>query len=151
MRALRNFRRRVKGSADSDDELRERRLDSVRCTVEEFAYDLALLTAGHDPAFERCASPAVADRLRSAVRPFLASGDAMRPDFGAYGELRVDGDLLDVTRPVAACIEFDDRSMRQTGDGRLLPAPRRRMRMALKVSLQPTTITACHVEALPTR
>jgi len=37
------------------------------------------------------------------VAPFLASGDALRPDFVAFGNLRIEGDLLSSEKPVDAC------------------------------------------------
>ncbi|HEY4868411.1 MAG TPA: hypothetical protein VII79_00245 [Candidatus Dormibacteraeota bacterium] len=69
----------------------------------------------------------------------------MRPDFGAYAELRVDGDLLDVDRHVKAVLEFEDRSMRETFDGRLLPVPRRRVRLTMTVRLEPCVVEDCIV------
>ena len=51
-------------------------------------------------------------------------------------------------RPAIAVLEFDDRSMRETSDGRLLPAPRRRIKLVLRVSIQPCRIEDCSVELL---
>lgn len=122
------------------DELRERRLVECRRAVEEFVVGLALLMAGHEPELEHCATRGLIARIRAALIPLL-SGDAMvRPDFGSHGELRVDGDLLDVGRPVAAWVEFENRSMRQVGDRRIA-SPRRRVRLHLLLSLQPCQVT----------
>ncbi|MBV8529384.1 MAG: hypothetical protein JOZ75_13825 [Candidatus Dormibacteraeota bacterium] len=79
-------------------------------------------------------------RIRAALEPFLGSGGALRPDFGSHGELRVDGDLLDAGSLIQAWVEFEDRSMLQSGD-RLLPVPRRRIRMQLSLSVQPCQVT----------
>lgn len=132
--------------AHADDDRREQRLDEIRTTVERFVYDLASLSAGHRTAFERSAAPGVAAAISAAMKAFLASGDVMRPDFGAYGELRVEGDLLDAAQPVPVWLEFEDRSMRQRDDGRLVAAPRRRTRLALRVSGRPCRVVACAVE-----
>ena len=130
------------------DDIRERRLEELRDTVEQFTFSLGLLLAGHDPEFGATATPELRARLEAAVEPFLASGDAMRPDFGAYGELHVEGDLLLHDQPVTALLEFDDRSMRETADGRLLPAPRRRIRLELRLSIQPCRIEDCAIHLL---
>lgn len=122
------------------DQLRERRLAECRSTVEEFLFGLGRLMAGHEPHLERCATQGLVFRIRATLEPFLRSGGALRPDFGSHGELRVDGDLLDAGAPLHAWVEFDDRSMLQSGD-RLLPVPRRRIRMQLVLSLQPCQVT----------
>ena len=132
--------------AHADDDRREQRLDEIRTTVERFAYDLASLSAGHGTGFERSADSAVAEAISTAMQVFLASGDVMRPDFGSYGELRAEGDLLDAARPIRVWLEFDDRSMRQRRDGRLVAAPRRRMRLALQLSGEPCRVVGCSVE-----
>lgn len=137
-------------AVNAADGVREQRLEEIRDTVEQFAYSLGLLLAGHDPSFDAIAEPELGDRLAAAVEPFLASGDAMRTDFGDYGELHVDGDLLARDRPVSAVLEFDDRSVRETADGRLLPAPRRRIRLVMHLSAPPYRIQDCSVE-LPAR
>lgn len=129
--------RRPRGEAD---EIRERRLAECRSTVEEFLFELGRLMAGHEPHLEHCATRSVVFRIRAAVEPFLGSGSALRPDFGSHGELRVDGDLLDAGTPLQAWVEFDDRSMLQSGD-RLLPVPRRRIRVEMLLSVQPCQVT----------
>ena len=133
----RSSRRRQPGNAD---EARERRLAECRSTVEDFVFGLGRLMAGHEPHLEHCASQDLVLRLRAALEPFLRSGDALRPDFGSHGELRVDGDLLDAAVPLRAWVEFEDRSMRQSGE-RLLPVPRRRIRVQLVLSVQPCRVT----------
>lgn len=122
------------------DEIRERRLGECRTTVEEFLFGLGRLMAGHESHLEHCATRSLEYRIRAALEPFLGSGGALRPDFGAHGELRVDGDLLDAGTPLHAWVEFDDRSLLQSGD-RLLPVPRRRIRVQMVVSVQPCRVT----------
>ncbi len=101
---------------------------------------LALLMSGHEPELAHCATRGLIARVRVALVPLLSSDAMVRPDFGSHGELRVDGDLLDVGRPVTAWVEFEDRSMRQVG-GRRIASPRRRVRLRLLLSLQPCQVT----------
>jgi hypothetical protein len=129
----------------SHDELREQRLESIKVAVEQFTYGLGMMMAGQSPEFGGVVAPLLSDRIYSALAPFRDSGELMRPDFGAYAELRVDGDLLDVERHVKAVLEFDDRSMRETFDGRLLPVPRRRVRLTMTVRLEPCVVDDCVV------
>lgn len=131
------------------DEERERRLHVVRAVIERFACGLARLIAGHEPEFGDCITPAVATQLCASVRPFLDSGDAMRPDFGDYGELRVEGDLLAAGGQIHAILEFDDRSVRQTFTGRLSHRERRRIRLTLNLTLQPCEIVAVQLAIVP--
>lgn len=121
------------------DEIRERRLAECRRTVEAFVFGVGLLIAGHDAELDGCATRSVVTRMQGALEPFLSTGETMRPDFGSHGELRIDGDLLDLGKPLNAWVEFEDRSMRQSG-GRLVPGPRRRIRIALKLSVQPCQV-----------
>lgn len=137
-----------KRSHEEADEIRERRLAECRSTVEEFLFGLGRLMAGHEPHLEHCATQGLVFRIRAALEPFLRSGGAMRPDFGSHGELRVDGDLLDVNTPLQAWVEFDDRSLLQSGD-RLLAVPRRRIRMRLVLSVQPCQVTDISVACGP--
>jgi hypothetical protein len=126
----------------SDHALRERRLESIRDAVEEFAFGLAQLMAGHDVS-PAAADPGLTNRVRTALEPFLARGDVMRPDFGPFGDLRVEGDLLQRARPLLATLEFDDRCVRQTPEGRLLPARRRRVRLIMHVAVDPERVVDC--------
>lgn len=133
----RSHRRKQSGDAD---ETRERRLSECRSTVEDFVFGLGRLMAGHEPHLQHCATDDLVFRLRAALEPFLRTGDALRPDFGSHGELRVDGDLLDAAAPLRAWVEFEDRSMRQSGE-RVFPVPRRRIRVQLVLSVQPCQVT----------
>ena len=115
----------------SDDEIRERKLEQVKSLAERFTYDLGLLIAGHEVNFEEYVDSGAVRRLRASVEPFLISGDAMRPNFGDYGELRIEGYLLSTQHDIHAYIEFDDQSVRETVAGDLIPLGRRRMLLSL--------------------
>jgi hypothetical protein len=123
----------------SDHAVREQRLDAVRNAVEQFIYDLGLLIAGHDVSDES-PTPELTQQLQRALRPFLDAGDLMRPDFGAFGDLRVEGELLEVSDPVLATLEFDDRCARETASGRLVAASGRRLRITLHLALDPVRV-----------
>jgi hypothetical protein len=133
----------------SDHALRERRLEDIRDAVEEFAYGLAQIMAGHD-IVSATADHSLTHRVRTVVEPFLSRGDVMRPDFGPFGDLRVEGDLLQKTKPLLATLDFDDRCVRQTPEGRLLPARRRRLRLVMQVTADPErVIDCCFSEVIP--
>lgn len=134
----------------SDHALREQRLEHVRDAVDQFAYSLGLLMAGHDASRE-CADAAVETQLQEVLGPFLARGEVMRPDFGPFGDLRVEGDLLQTGEPVRTTLEFDDRSVRQTARGQLIPARRRRLRLVMRVALNPVRVLDCAVSEVLTR
>jgi len=136
--------RRAQASAERDA-LRERRLDEVIGLVDRFMYDMARLIAGHPPEWETYVALGVTSCFTTAVAPFLAGGDAMRPDFGQFGQLRVDGDLTDSATPVEAWLEFDDRSLRETPDGRLIGSPRRRMQIWMAIALDSGRIERCQI------
>lgn len=142
----------TRGSADrlSDHALREERLDSIRDAVEQFTYDLGLLIAGHDAPSELSDRELTA-QLQSQLRPFLDAGDAMRPDFGAFGDLRIEGDLLQSSHPVLATLEFDDRCARETADGRVVPARGRRLRATLQIAVDPLHIVDCRIADITDR
>jgi hypothetical protein len=123
----------------SEHAVREQRLDGIRDAVEQFTYTLGLLISGHD-APEESTDHGLTARLQCELRPFLDGGDAMRPDFGAFGDLRIEGELLQASRPVLATLEFDDRCARETVQGRLIPARGRRLRVTMHVALDPVCI-----------
>jgi hypothetical protein len=129
------FRRRATDnvSTNSSDELREQKLDMIKQLAERFTYDLALLIAGHPVELEAYLAPAAAARLRASIQPFLDTGDAMRPNFGEYGELRVEGNLLSNDQPIQAFVEFDDQSVRETAAGDLMPTGRKRMLLSMLI------------------
>lgn len=146
MKSVVTVPRRNRGAEGERHAERERRLDEIRDVVDGFMFDLGRLIAGQDADFEQGVDPALVARVRAAVGPFLMSGDAMRPDFGAFGELRVTGDLLDVDVPVRACLEFEDRCIRETADGQLIAGSRRRLRASLCISMEPCRVLECAVE-----
>jgi hypothetical protein len=143
-RAPKTFLGERSTSRAADHAIREQRLEAIRDAVEQFSFTLALLIAGHD-APGNSASDDVIAKLQIEIRPFLAGGEAMRPDFGAFGDLRVEGDLLDPSQPVLATLEFDDHCVRETTQGRLVPSRRRRMRMTMRVAIDPVHIIDCAV------
>jgi hypothetical protein len=128
----------------SEHALREHRLEGIRDAVDDFVYALGLLMAGQDPPGE-VADDSLLARLRDQLGPFLVRGDVMRPDFGAFGDLRVEGDLLQGADSILATLEFDDHCLRQTVAGRLTPARRRRLRLAMHVAIDPARIIDCAV------
>lgn len=133
-----------------DHALREQRLENIRDAVEQFTYSLGLLIAGHGNPEGAVAGP-LAARLGLEVRPFLDAGEAMRPDFGAFGDLRIEGDLLQSSEPVLATLEFDDRCTRETAQGRTIVARGRRLRIAMRVSVDPALILDCSVADISAR
>jgi hypothetical protein len=134
----------------SEHAVREQRLDGIRDAVEQFTYTLGLLIAGHD-APEDSIDHRLTRRLQRELRPFLDAGDAMRPDFGAFGDLRIEGELLQVSRPVLATLEFDDRCARETVRGRVIPARGRRLRVTMHVALDPVRVIDCAVSEVTDR
>jgi hypothetical protein len=137
-------RRRGAAERSSDHAVREQRLESIRDAVEHFTYDLGLLIAGHDATSE-WSDRELTLQLQRQLRPFLDAGDAMRPDFGAFGDLRIEGDLLQSSQPVMATLEFDDRCARETGDGRVVPARGRRLRATMDVAIDPVQVVGCRI------
>ena len=133
----------------SEHAVREQRLDHIRDAVERFTYTLGLLIAGHDP--EDSADDGLTGQLQRELRPFLDAGDAMRPDFGAFGDLRIEGELLQVSMPVLATLEFDDRCARETVQGRVIPGRGRRLRVTMHVAVEPVRIIDCAVSEVPDR
>lgn len=138
------FRGERSTSRASEHALRERRLEEIRDAVEQFSYTLALLIAGQDVPGDTGSDDVIA-KLQTELRPFLSGGDAMRPDFGAFGDLRVEGELLESFQPVLATLEFEDHCVRETAPGRLVPSRRRRMRITMQVAVEPVRIIGCAV------
>ncbi len=58
-------------SRAADHAIRERRLEEIRDVVEQFAFSLALLIAGHDPPNTTASDEAIA-KLHNEMRPFLS-------------------------------------------------------------------------------
>ena len=134
----------------SDHAMREQRLDRIRDSVEHFTYALALLIAGHD-APEESTYHDLTTRLRRELGPFLDAGEAMRPDFGMFGDLRIEGELLQTAQPVLATLDFDDRCTRETAQGRLLPSRGRRLRISMHIAIDPVRILDCAISEVGDR
>jgi hypothetical protein len=130
--------------------VREQRLEAIRDAVEQFTFDLGLLIAGHELE-EASREPAVMFQLQRELQPFLEAGDVMRPDFGAFGDLRIEGGLLDATEPVLATLEFDDRCARETARGQVIPSRGRRLRIALHIAVDPVHIVDCVMSEVTAR
>jgi hypothetical protein len=144
--------RRLGRSAErgGDHTLREERLERISDAVEQFTYTLGLVISGHDAPSD-AADYDLAARLQRELQPFLSRGDVMRADFGPFGDLRVEGNLLQLNDPVLATLEFDDRCVRQTAGGRLVPARRRRMRLTMRVAITPPRVIDCVVSEVVAR
>lgn len=149
MKLLQSIAQKRTGNDRNQDELREQRLERIKDAVEQFTFGLGLIMAGQLPDFSGVVAADLCERVLSALAPFHDSGELMRPDFGAYAELRIDGDLLDIEQNVKAVLEFEDRSMRETHDGRLLPVPRRRVRITMSIRLEPCVVEDCTVALGP--
>ena len=144
---MRGFR---SSDGGSEHALREQRLEEIRDAVEQFSYSLGLLIAGHD-APENSTDHDLTAHLQHELRPFLNAGDAMRPDFGGFGDLRIEGELLQSALPILATLDFDDRCVRETVQGRLIPARGRRLRVAMHVAVDPVRIIDCAVSEVVDR
>jgi hypothetical protein len=119
------------------DTRRGQRVTRVLELVERFVYDLGLLISGEQVDLGAYVDATVAERLRAAVRPALEAGAVTRPDFGEYAQVRIEGDVLDLSLPVTTVVEFDDRSTRlHEGDAAPLQVRRRvRLQLLLDASL----------------
>jgi len=137
--------RRTGSDAPNQAATRDSRLRDITSAVESFTYELAVAVAGDEPAFDATVSRELAQRLRAALRPPLHSPERMRPDFGSFAEVRIEGELLDSTRPVRVDVEFEDQSVRELTGGRLIPVPPRRVHLTLRVDLDPCVIRDCAV------
>lgn len=140
----------LRGSATVDvakdrHQLRELRLARIKDVVDAFLYGIALVMAGQAPAFGGSADAALETRLRQSLSPFLKSRAMLRPDFGPFAELRIDGDLLNVDEPVAVTVDFEDRSLWLDPRGRFLESPRRQVRLRMSVLLEPCIVHDCIV------
>ncbi|MHB8490269.1 MAG: hypothetical protein ACYDCS_13340 [Candidatus Dormibacteria bacterium] len=128
----------------SEHAVREQRLAGIRDAVEEFTYSLALLIAGHDAPGDAPNHDLIV-LLQRELRPFLDAGDAMRPDFGSFGDLRIEGALLQPAEHALVTLEFDDRCARETVHGRVIPARMRRLRVTMHVAVDPVRIVDCGI------
>jgi hypothetical protein len=126
---------------DSHDRVLADAIQVVKTIAEQFTFNVALLVAGHEVDFGPGVEAPVAERLHAAVGPLLASGDAMRPNFGEYAQLSVGGNFRDKTSPVTAVVSFDQRSARELGNSTVVVPPARRMRLELKIAREPWRVT----------
>jgi hypothetical protein len=129
----RNLRLRRPNTRNDVDTRRTERVTQVLELVERFVYDLGLLMSGEPVEFAEYVDAASATRLHEAVRPALDAGTRTRPDFGEYAQVRIEGNLLDVSLPVRAVVDFDDRSTRLDEDGFAAVHSRRRVRLQLLI------------------
>lgn len=127
-------RGRWRRSTQADrDRRRSQRVSAVLELAERFVYDLGLLVAGDFADMSEYVDARCAERLRSVVQPALVAGAMTRTDFGEYAQVRIEGDLLDLSEPVSAVVEFDDRSTRLDEDGSTVSRSRRRVRLQLLI------------------
>ena len=128
---MRRVRQLLPSARHVDDDDRDRRTTLVMSLVDRFVFDLGLLAAGQDADIESYVAADVASRLRTAMRPGLATGLTTRPDFGEYAQVRIEGDILDTGAAVRTVVEFDDQSIRVDLRGRTVTRLGRRVRILL--------------------
>jgi hypothetical protein len=128
---MRRVRQLLSSGRHVDDDDRDRRTTLVMSLVDRFVFDLGLLAAGQEADIESYVAADMAARLRTAMRPGLASGLTTRPDFGEYAQVRIEGDILDTGATVRTVVEFDDQSIRVDTQGRTVTRLRRRVRILL--------------------
>lgn len=116
---------------DGDDAERSRRVDAVMQIVEHFVFDLGLLSAGTEVDLDAYVEPAVASRMRDAVRPAIGGALTTRPDFGEFAQVRIEDGLIEPDVPVRTVVELDDRSTRVDTQGRTVTRLHRRLRLLL--------------------
>ena len=139
--------RRGRSRAPAPDTIRGERVTRALVLVERFVYDLGMLIAGQpvDDLGDYVAPPA-AERLQLAAARAISSGAVIRPDFGEYAQVRMEGDLLDPTASLRAEVELDDRSARLHDDGSVIPRLRRRIRVLLLIDPGITQVLDHHLE-----
>jgi hypothetical protein len=130
------------------DTRRSQRVSAVLDLVERFVYDLGLLLEGEVAGMSDYVDAPCVQRLHSVVQPALAAGAMTRTDFGEYAQVRIEGDLLDLAVPVAAVVEFDDRSTRLDADGATVSRARRRVRLQLLLDPGVTRVLDQRVELI---
>ncbi|HEY8755366.1 MAG TPA: hypothetical protein VIN65_03315 [Candidatus Dormibacteraeota bacterium] len=145
-----NLARAIRGrriGAD-DDARRSQRVAEVLGLIERFVYDLGLLIAGCVVDLHTYVEMSAASRLRSALEPARTVVGMVRPDFGEYAQVRIEGDLLDLSASVRAVVEFDDRSTRSDGPGGSVARSRRRIRVRLVLDPGITTVLDHRIEVM---
>jgi hypothetical protein len=130
------------------DTRRAQRVTQVLALVERFVYDLGLLISGEPVDLAGYVDAGAAERLHAAIRPALRAGASTRPDFGEYAQVRIEGDLLDVSLPVRVVVEFDDRSTRLDEDGLAAVHSQRRVRLQLLLDEAVSRVVDHRIEVL---
>jgi len=129
-----------------NDARRSSRVTEVLQLVERFVYDLGLLIAGRAVDLDAYVDAAVATRLHAALAPARTSGAVIHPDFGEYAQVVIEGNLLDLSQPVQAIVEFDDRSTWSDREGGVVRRSRRRVRLRLTLDPAVTTVLDHRIE-----
>ncbi len=122
-------------------------LAAVARIVERFLFDYARVFAGHPVTLETYVDTVAAAKLRDAAEPVLATGDAMRPNFGSWGDMAV----TEEPDRVIAEVEFEDRSIREDAAGDPVEAREQRMRMTVVVDLECTRVEDFWIEPVSRR
>lgn len=122
------------------DELRERRVGLVMVLAERFLHDLGIMLAGEVDGFDEYVSADTVRAVRGAVQPFLAGDAVLRPDFGEYAHLTIEGNLADTVAPVVAHVDFENRSQALRPDGTIIATPRRPLRLTLVLAADLRTV-----------
>ncbi len=130
------------------DARRGQRVRRVLELVERFVYDLGLLISGEKVDLGAYVDAPAAERLHAAVRPALESGTVTTPDFGEYAQVRIEGDVLDLSLPLTTVVEFDDRSTRLRGGDAAPVQVRRRVRLQLLLDASLCRVLDHRVEVL---
>jgi hypothetical protein len=131
-----------------DDARRSRRVAEVLHLVERFVYDLGLLIAGRAVDLDTYVEVSAATRLRIALEPARTAVAVVRPDFGDYAQVRIEGNLLDLSASVRAVVEFDDHSTRTDGRGGTVARSRRRVRLGLVIDPAITRVLDHRIEVM---
>jgi hypothetical protein len=139
MRWRRNAASALWGGGDADSQ-REQRVALVLGLVDRFVYDLGLLLGDRPCDLGDYVAPSSAARLRDALLPLQGGGAPLRPEFGDFAQVRIEGNLLDPTAPVHSIVEFDDHSTRVGEDGGAVARRRRRVRLRLLFDPAITTV-----------
>src|SRR5205807_2515593 len=118
-------------------------LDEIRRVLEGFCHALASMIAGVESDMALHADSGLATRISAALRPLRVP--AVRPDFGAFAEVCIDGDLFTADSIVRAKVEFDDESSIETATGSRVRLPRRRVALTLLLTVEPCRVVECVV------
>ena len=140
-------RRKRLTSRASVARLREQRLLSIRRIVDDFLFGIALLMAGHEPAWGGCVAPPLADRLASAFASSPKRTLLLSPDFGTHAELRVEGDL-ERGETAKATVQFRDQSVLSETSGYVHSTPAHTVRAQMTIHLASCQVERCHFDVI---